>query len=438
MSDTTAASLADQVAGVAESIDNFESPDLNGLMKRIGDAPVVLIGEASHGTSEFYRYRAAITRTLIERKGFNMVAVEADWPDAARIDHYVRHLTTPPSEWRAFTRFPSWMWRNTDVQEFVEWLRRHNGPIPHQSERVSFHGLDLYSLFTSIEEVLKYLEGVDPEAAAVARERYSCLMPWQEEPALYGRAALSARFRECEQEVVDILTDLVEKRMEYAARDGDSFLDAVQNARLVANAEEYYRTLYTGYADSWNLRDSHMFETLKSLLDYRGGHSKIVVWAHNSHNGNAAATDMARRGQYNIGELCRKVYGDSAYLIGFGTHTGTVAAASDWGAPMEVKEVRPSLAESWERVCHDTGIPAFHLPLRHLNDRSLRHSLQEERPERAIGVIYRPDTEWASHYFHARLADQFDEYIWLDETSAVTPLDAQEMAGMPDTYPFGL
>ncbi|MEQ8803256.1 MAG: protein-L-isoaspartate O-methyltransferase, partial [Haliea sp.] len=424
------------LADIAEPIGSDSK--LDSLLERIGDSRVVLIGEASHGTSEFYRFRARITRQLIERKGFNIVATESDWPDAARVDHYVRELTTPPSEWRAFARFPAWMWRNTDVQEFVDWLRRHNAGIPTVDARVGFYGLDLYSMYTSIEEVLSYLDSIDSEAAAEARQRYSCLMPWEKDPATYGRAVTSGRHRECQREVVDILTALMERQLEYSAHDGDSFLNAVQNARLVANAEEYYRSLYDGYADSWNLRDTHMFDTLTSLLEYRGDSGKIVVWEHNSHIGDAAATDMSARGQHNVGQLCRQAFGDDAYLIGMGTHTGTVAAANDWGRPMKVMNVTPSLAGSWERLFHDTGIPAFIAPVRHHAPRELHRRLVEERPERAIGVIYRPRTERASHYFHARLGDQFDEYVWFDETTAVTPLGERELEGAPDTYPFGL
>lgn len=424
------------LAAVAEPID--DETRLDNLLARIGDSRVVLIGEASHGTSEFYRFRARITRELIERKGFNIVATESDWPDAARVDHYVRDLATPPGEWRAFTRFPTWMWRNTDVQAFVEWLRRHNAGMAATAARVGFHGLDLYSMYTSITAVLGYLETVDPEAAAEARERYGCLTPWEEDPATYGRAAASGRYRECRRDVVDTLLALLERQVEYSAHDGDSFLDAVQNARLVANAEEYYRSLYDGYADSWNLRDTHMFDTLNALLEHRGESGRIVVWAHNSHIGNAAETDMSARGQHNLGQLCRQAFGDGAYLIGMGTHAGTVAAASDWGGAMEVMNVVPSLAGSWERLFHDTGIPAFTVPVRHHVSRELHRRLVEERPERAIGVIYRPRTERMSHYFRARLGEQFDEYVWFDRTTAVTPLEHEEPEGMPDTYPFGL
>ena len=426
-----------KLADAAESFSSIETADLDPLMERIGSARIVLLGEATHGTSEFYQMRARITRDLIVKKGFNFVAVEADWPDAARIDHYVRHFQYPPSEWTAFARFPSWMWRNTEVRDFVSWLRKHNGTV-ERSKRVAFHGLDLYSLYDSIRSVLNYLDDVDPESARVARERYGCLTPWQRDPATYGHAALTGSYPTCESHVVSALTDLLAKRRAYAEHDGERFLDAEQNARLVANAERYYRIMYYGSRASWNLRDTHMFETLKNLLTFHGPDSKVVVWAHNSHVGNAGATEMAARGEYNIGQLCREAFGDQAYLVGFGTHSGTVAAASAWDGPMEIKAVRPALADSYEQLCHATGLARFMLGLRRRGDLCGPVGLGRERLERAIGVIYRPETELASHYFRACLPQQFDEYIWFDNTSAVTPLKTTEIKGLPDTYPFGV
>src|SRR5664279_3500230 len=328
--------LVRDLADAAESFPSIETADLNPLLQRIGSARIVLLGEATHGTSEFYRMRERITRELIVKKGFRFVAIEADWPDAARVDHYVRHFQHPPSEWTAFARFPTWMWRNTEVRDFVSWLRKHNGTV-EKGKRVAFHGLDLYSLYDSIRSVLNYLDEVDPESGKVARQRYGCLTPWQRDPATYGHAALTGSYPTCESDVVRTLTDLLAKRRAYAEHDGERFLDAEQNARLVANAERYYRIMYYGSRASWNLRDSHMFETLKNLLTFHGADSKAVVWAHNSHVGNAGATEMSARGEYNIGQLCRREFGDQAYLIGFGTHNGTVAAASEWGGPMEIK-----------------------------------------------------------------------------------------------------
>jgi protein-L-isoaspartate(D-aspartate) O-methyltransferase len=427
--------LPEQIARAAERFARLENADLDPLLARIGDARVVLLGEATHGTSEFYRMRARISQALIERKGFNLVAVEADWPDAARIDHYVRHRDVPPAEWRAFSRFPEWMWRNVEVHEFVEWLRAHNAARP-MAERTAFHGLDLYSLYTSIGAVLRYLDEVDPESARVARRRYGCLTPWESDPATYGQMALTGRYRACEDDVTAMLSDMLRKRGEYSTRDGERFMDAMHNARVVANAERYYRVMYYGSAESWNLRDQHMFETLGELLRERGPQAKAIVWEHNSHIGDARATEMSSRGELNVGQLCREAFGSGAYLLGFGTDHGTVAAADNWDEPMQVKDVRPSHPESYERSCHDSALPSFFLSLRQRHE--VRKQLMAPRLERAIGVVYRPQTELASHYFQAVLPRQFDEYCWFDRTSAVRPLDTRRISGMPETYPFGL
>ncbi|WP_462323207.1 erythromycin esterase family protein [Halochromatium sp.] len=432
----------------AEPFDVPDSASIDALLQRISSARVVLLGEATHGSSEFYRMRARITRELIEHHGFDLVAVEADWPDAQRIDTYVRHLDSPPPAWQAFARFPTWMWRNAEVHDFVQWLRAFNSSRPDASQRVGFHGLDLYSMYSSMSAVLEYLEGVDPDIATLARKRYGCLSPWGEEPADYGAAVLTGQWQSCETDVLSMLKDLLAKRLDYQQQqqDGLRFLDAVQNARVVADSEQYYRAMYYGRAESWNLRDSHMFETLRALLDFRGAGSKAVVWEHNSHIGDATATEMSAHGETNVGELCRREFGDDAALVGFGTDHGTVAAADDWDGPMSVKQVRPAISGSYERLCHETKLGAFALQLRGRNGfngdgpqlGALRSALAKPRLERAIGVIYRPETERQSHYFSASLPQQFDEYIWLDETNAVTPLPTKPIAGLPDTYPFGV
>jgi protein-L-isoaspartate(D-aspartate) O-methyltransferase len=285
---------------------------------------------------------------------------------------------------------------------------------------------------------LGYLDRVDPDSARVARERYGCLTPWQNDPAVYGRAVVTGTFRGCEEQVVAMLRHMLDKRMEYVGRDGERYHDALQNARLVANAERYYRVMYYGSRDSWNLRDQHMFETLQVLLAFRGPQTKAVIWEHNSHVGNAAATEMGTRGELNVGELARRAYGDAAYLVGFGTDHGTVAAATDWDGPMQIKTVRPAHPESYEKVCHDAALDAFLLPLRQPRRDSLRDELTAARLERAIGVIYRPDTELQSHYFQAVLPQQFDEFVWFDATQAVRALPGIDAREMPDTYPFGL
>ncbi len=432
--------LARLVAGAAEPFGDLDAADLGPLLERIGDCRAVLLGEATHGTAEFYRLRARITQELVRQKGFTVVAVEADWPDAAQVDRWVRGGPPLLADAPAFARFPTWMWRNVEVRDFARWLRAHNAGVEDPARRVSFHGLDLYSLYTSIEAVVRYLDGVDPEAARVARLRYGCLTPWEHEPALYGRAALMRTHETCEREVVATLVDMLKRRLDYAARDGESFLDAVQNARTAANAERYYRVMYYGSRDSWNLRDRHMFETLETVLAHGGPAARAVVWEHNSHIGNAGATEMALRGEINVGQLARECWGDAAYLVGFGTDHGTVAAATDWDGPMEVKQVRPSHPESYESLCHESALPAFFLPLSQGARPAVREELEAPRLERAIGVIYRPETELQSHYFQAILPWQFDEYVWLDETRAVTPLpvEGEVEEGEPETYPFGL
>jgi protein-L-isoaspartate(D-aspartate) O-methyltransferase len=432
------AAVARLVAESAEPIADVDSVDLGPLLERIGDARVVLLGEATHGTSEFYRMRARITRELVLRRGFRMVAAEADWPDAAVVDRYVRHKPPSSHRWQPFARFPTWMWRNEETRELVEWLREYNREVRDPSLRVGFHGLDLYSLYTSADAVVRYLDRVDPPAAAVARARYGRLTPWQGDPAAYGRATVSGRYRACEPEVVAVLRDLLEQRIAYMAADGDDFIDAFQNARLVANAERYYRVMYYGSVESWNLRDQHMFDTLEVMLAFRGPASKIVVWEHNSHIGDATATEMGARGEHNVGSLCRARFGESLYAVGFGTDHGTVAAASDWDMPMEVMRVRPARDDSYEGLFHRAGIAAGLVHLRHPRRDALREELSVPRLERAIGVVYRPDTELESHYFQAILPRQFDEYAYFDRTSAVTPLPSARPAGVPDTYPFGL
>jgi protein-L-isoaspartate(D-aspartate) O-methyltransferase len=426
---------------VAEAIDDIESAPIDALLERIGNARLVLLGESTHGTSEFYRMRARITRDLIERGGFDFVAVEADWPDAARVDNYV--LGDPPRSTVSFTpfaRFPTWMWRNEEVHNFIEWLRARNLAKRGTMNRVGFHGLDLYSMFTSIALVLAYLDEVDPDAARAARARYGTLTPWQKDPAAYGRAVLAGRYASSEKAVVAMLRDMLAGRLEYALNDGARFFDAAQNARVVADAERYYRAMYYGSAVSWNLRDRHMFDTLNSLLGFYGDGSRGIVWEHNSHVGNALATEMSARGEFNVGQLCRLGFGTSAYLVGFGTDHGSVAAASNWGEPMQRMQVRPGHPGSYERLFHESELPAWVLHLREPRRPAVRDELIQPRLERAIGVVYRPDTELASHYFQAVLPDQFDDFVWFDETRALTALEVERQPSMdlPDTYPFGL
>lgn len=435
----SAASLSELIFESSEHFSSIDHVNLDKLLTRIGDSRLVLMGEASHGSAEFYEMRARITRELIEKKGFTVVAVEADWPDAAHLDHYI-HGTAPDPMLQStpFSRFPTWMWANTSVHEFIDWLKNHNEKVSSAENKVGFYGLDLYSLSTSIEAVLAYLETVDPETAEVARVRYGCLTPWASDPVSYGRMAKTKQYQACEAAVLATLQELMQKRLDYSMANGKRFFDAKQNARLVANAERYYRTLYYADSNSWNQRDQHMFDTLQAVMKFRGPQSKAVIWAHNSHIGDARATEMSARGEFNIGQLARQEYGDAAYIIGFGTDHGTVAAASEWGGPMEIKQVQPSHIDSYERVFHDVKTDNFLLPLRYPLQEITRQKLLEERLERAIGVIYRPETELQSHYFYASLPRQFDEYIWFDETRAVEPIARKTTKGILDTFPFGV
>jgi erythromycin esterase-like protein len=405
---------------------------------------LVLIGEASHGTHEFYRTRAHITKRLIQENGFTAVAAEADWPDPHRVNRYVSGRGEDKSAAQAlnnFRRFPAWMWRNSDVLEFVTWLRDYNDSLPKGARKAGFYGMDLYSFHSSSRAVLQYLDKVDPEAARRARFRYGCFEQFGEDIQAYGYAATFGLSKRCEDEVVAQLVDMSHRAAELASRDGrldpDEFFIAEQNARVVKNAERYYRAMFSGRVSSWNLRDRHMAETLDQLISHLGPSSKIVVWAHNSHLGDARATDVSRQGELNVGQLVREKYGDSATLIGFTTYTGTVTAASNWDGPAETKQVRPALSDSFEALFHANYVPEFLSVLR--GNRFLSGILNQERLERAIGVVYLPQSERVSHYFHARLADQFDAVIHIDQTTAVQPLEitsAPEEAGkVPETYP---
>ena len=430
--------------GAARALSNGRD-DHTPLLDLVGDARFVLLGEGSHGTDDFYQARADITRRLIAEKGFSAVAAEADWPDAYRVNRYVRHESDDTSANEAlsgFRRFPAWMWRNTVVRDFVEWLRDFNASRA-ENTRTGFFGLDLYSLFSSIEAVVGYLDRVDPEAAQRARYRYGCFEHFGEDSQAYGYVASFDLSRSCEDSAIGQLVELQRRSMDYPKRaSGDDFFDAQQNARLVKNAEEYYRSMFRGRRSSWNLRDSHMAETIDALVSYlerQRREPKIVVWAHNSHLGDARATEMGRQGELNVGQLVRQRYGDQAVLVGFTTYTGTVTAATNWDDPGERKRVRPALPDSYERAFHETGISNFFLDLR--NGAGDNPLFDEERLERAIGVIYRPESERVSHYFHASMRDQFDAVYHFDHTRAVEPLEKPERwhdAEPPETFPSGI
>ena len=423
--------------------------DYDPLMERIGNARFVLLGEASHGTYEFYHERAQITRRLIEEKGFTAVAVEADWPDAYRANRYVCGISDDSFAIEAladFKRFPGWMWRNTVVVEFLEWLRTHNEALSSDARKTGFYGLDLYSLHASMDAVLQYLEKVDPEAAKRARARYACFDQFGGDTQTYGFVTGSRLSKSCEAEVVKQLMELQQHAAEYARRDGsvadDELFYAEQNARLVKNAEVYYRSMFLEEVSSWNLRDRHMAETLDALATYlsrRSTLAKIVVWEHNSHVGDARATQMSQHSELNVGQLVRERYAADAVLVGCTTHHGMVTAASEWGGPAERKRVRPALTGSYEALFHETGIERFLLAWRR-ND-AVTEAWRTPRLERAIGVIYLPETERMSHCFWAQLRDQFDAVLHFDETQAVEPLERTEkwVAGeVPETFPFAV
>lgn len=448
MANATFPIIKDLVCDAAHPLTGAAS-DWGPLLEFIGDAHFVLLGEATHGTHEFYRHRAQITKRLIQEKGFTAVAVEADWPDAYRVNRFVRNASPDVDAAEAlggFKRFPAWMWRNADVLDFVGWLRSHNDALPASAVRTGFYGLDLYSLHSSIEAVLNYLDKVDPAGAARARHRYACFEHFGGDPQEYGYAAGFGLSHTCESEVVAQLIDLQRQAAEYARRDGriaaDDFFYAEQNARLIKNAEEYYRNMFRGRVSSWNLRDAHMADTLSSLVEYfalRRQPVKTVVWAHNSHLGDARATQMGRMGEWNVGQLVRQKYGADCALIGFTTYGGTVTAASNWGGPAERKRVRPALEGSVEALFHDSGVPSFLLTLP--PESRVAKGLQEPLLERAIGVIYRPESELASHYFHTKISEQFDAVIHFDQTRAVEPLEptGEWEAGEPaETFPTGM
>ncbi len=435
-----------------EIVDTTEEYD--SIVEAAKDKRLVLIGEASHGTKEFYHTRAQITQRLIEECGFDAIAVEADWPDAYAINRFVS--TTAPTisaeeALAVFERFPTWMWANAEVLSFVEWLSAFNQSpslfATNRTRPVGFYGLDLYSMSTSIHAVVEYLEGVDPDAAERARQRYACLDHFIDDPQAYGQATEFGLVKSCEQEIIEQLIEMRHKAYDYMKLNGfvagDEYFCAEQNAKLVRNAETYYRSIYRGRQSSWNIRDQHMYETLKDLAGHVSRQqqhpARLIVWAHNSHVGNAAATEMSRRHELNIGQLVRESFGEDALHIGFSTCRGTVSAASNWDAPIEKKRVRAPLPDSYEDVFHRVNFDNFYVNLRENNEAT--ELLREPRLQRAIGVIYRPESERTSHYFYACLPQQFDFIIHFDETSAVEPLDIPvhwHRGELDETYPSGL
>lgn len=442
------ADLIHAVAAAAQPLTGALA-DFDVVLARAADASVVLIGEASHGTHDFYRVRAELTKRHIREHALAGVAVEADWPDAFRVNRYVRGLSDDVDAHDAlggFRRIPQWMWRNADVLDFVGWLRAYNDALPTAAPRVGFYGLDLYSLHASMAAVLSYLDTVDPDAAARARRRYACFEHLGDDPPEYGYATTRGWAESCEGDVVAQLLEPQQAAATYAPRDGrvlaDAHFFAEPNARLVRNAEAYYRAMFRGRAASWNLRDRHMFDTLGQLATHlaaeRGCAARLVVWAHNSHLGDVSATEMATHGELNLGQLAREAMGPRSLHVGFTTHGGTVTAASDWGGPAQRMIVRPALPGSCEQLLHEVGTSLL-LDFRGRTD--LREALATPRLQRAIGVIYRPETERRSHYFLTRLPHQFDVLLHYDVTRAVEPLERTglwDRGEFPATYPSAL
>jgi erythromycin esterase-like protein len=425
------------------------SSDFDVLLERIGDARFVFLGEATHGTHEFYRLRAELTKRLIREKGFLAIAAEADWPDAYRVNRYIRGAGSDVEAIDAlagFKRFPPWMWLNADILDLVGWLRTENDHVRDQARKVGFYGLDVYSLHASIQAVLAYLDRKDPDAARRAHKRYECFAEFGADPQRYGRATALGLTEGCEQEVIDQLVELQRRRAGLLQKDGilaeDEHFEAEQNAQVVAHAEQYYRAMHLGDVSTWNLRDTHMADTLDALAEHLSRHGrpvKIVVWAHNSHVGDSAATQRDSLGEINIGHLSRQRHRRDTVLVGFSTYHGTVTAAADWDAPAERKHVRPALKGSYEALFHHSGVRNFLLLLDSLGEAA--GALHEARLQRAIGVVYRPRSERASHYYYVRLPDQFDALIHLDETRALEPLERTaewERGELPETYPSGL
>jgi erythromycin esterase-like protein len=431
------AALARQLAALAEPLPGPADPDFARFIDRHADAKMILLGEASHGTDEFYRARTVITEQLVREHGFTVLAVEADWPDAARIDAHIRGHEPLPSSDTPFPRFPAWMWRNEAVEDLMVRLRALNHGIANPARQAGFYGLDLYSLPSSMDAVVEFARRHDPVVLAEIRTRYGCLAPWVDDPVTYGALARGSAMDTCAAEVSSVAGEVLGARLGEVEASERALFDAVMNARVVAASEAYYRAMHEGLVASWNLRDTHMFETLQRVIEARGPEAKAVVWAHNSHIGDARATGMGDMGEINLGQLAREAWGERAVLIGFGTDRGTVSAAAEWDGAPETMDVTPSLQESWGALMREVGPERFFLDLRALAP-DLRDALSARRIERFIGVVYRRETELFSHYIETALAQEYDGYVWMEETRAVEPLTMAEMQALPPGHPFGL
>lgn len=416
-----------------------DEADLDPLMERIGDARVVLLGEASHGTHEYYTWRDRISRRLIQEKGFHFIAVEGDWPDCYLVNRWIKGADGDGSArgmLHGFERWPTWMWANEEVARLAEWLREHNRSLSSDDAKVGFYGLDVYSLWDSMDVVTRYLEKVDPQAAARARGAYGCFDPYEEDVQDYAMATALVPTT-CEDEVVRILSDLRAKGPDYAEEGREAYFNAEQNALVARNAERYYRAMIRGGAQSWNVRDTHMIETLERLLQHHGPDSKAIVWEHNTHVGDARATDMARAGMVNVGSLARERWGGDVVIAGFSSHRGSVIAGSEWGAPMQRMPVPEAREGSWEHVFHEAGA---HDKLVMMEDLDEVEAAEASRGHRAIGVVYHPEREAYGNYVPSVLPFRYDAMLYIDHSHALHPL---KMTGKmehdpPETYPSGM
>ena len=412
--------------------------DLDSLLDQVGDARIVMLGEASHGTHEYYAWRSIISQRLIQEKGFNFIAVEGDWPDCYRLNRYIKNFSGAGSSafevLHAFDRWPTWMWGNWETVAMAEWLSDHDRSLS-AGKKVGFYGLDIYSLWESMEAIINYLRKVDPSALLVAERAFNCFAPYQQEEGRSYSHASAMVPEPCTQEVVNLLTEIQRRAPRYNS-DPENVFSAEQNAIISVNAEKYYRRMLEGGATTWNIRDSHMMETLDRLLSFYGPGSKAIVWAHNTHIGDARATDMRFQGMHNIGELARKNYGEKdVFLVGFGSFEGSVIAARNWGDGMERMPLPPAIAGSWESILKETGTQNGYLFMKEFRESA---ALDFEIGHRAVGVVYNPSSE-KRNYVPTLLPLRYDAFVFLRQTKGLHPLSiAQNKGQTPETYPFGV
>jgi len=433
------AELLRQVGALASPLRGPD--DLDPLLDQIGNARFVLLGEASHGTADYYKLRTTLSQRLIAEKGFSFIAVEGDWPDCYRVNRYVKGLPDAGEHARevlnAFQRWPTWMWANEEIVALAEWLRQENERLP-DPHKVGFYGLDVYSLWESLYALLGYLHRADPDALPAAWQALRCFEPYGEDVEEYARAAHFVP-NACEEEVIALLQELRRKAPQYQGSDRDEYFNAEQNALVLQNAEAYYRAMIHGGAETWNIRDRHMTETLDRLMGHHGPTAKGIVWEHNTHIGDARFTDMAQSGEVNVGQLVRERHGDEGVvLVGFGSYQGDVIAARQWEAPMRRMPVPPARDGSWEAVLHEIA-PRDQLLM--LAGADQTRELLQPRGHRAIGVVYHPEYEHLGNYVPSVLPRRYDAFLFVDKTEALHPLhdvQAEEDGEVPETYPSGV